>query len=286
VKTLTVMTNPSTGTGAATGAAAPLRARTEPPPSPDHSDALFEPSADGPAQRAAARLSDRSPLAAGAIVTVASYVVLSVVLLAVGWTLTRVLFPDHPAGWDIGVNRWFADHRNATANDLTSVGSNVAETMTVIGIAAVVVAILGLLHRWRAIAFLVTALVLEVTVFLTTTMLVDRDRPAVHKLDAAPPTSSFPSGHTAAAVVLYVGLALIVTATVRNPVARAVAWIVAIAAPAFVIVSRLYRGMHFPTDVSAGALLGMLALLASMFVVRTAVAVAHQQRPAAKEPIA
>ena len=126
------------------------------------------------------------------------------------------------------MNRWFADHRNATANDLTSVGSNVAETMTVIGIAAVVVAILGLLHRWRAIAFLVTALVLEVTVFLTTTFLVDRARPAVHRLDAAPPTSSFPSGHTAAAVVLYVGIALIVTASVRNPIARTVAWIVAV----------------------------------------------------------
>ena len=172
--------------------------------------------------------------------------VLSVVLLALGWTLTRVLFPDHPAGWDIGVNRWFAEHRSATANDLTSVGSNVAETMTVIGIAAGVVAILGLLHRWRAIAFLVTALVLEVTVFLTTTMLVDRDRPAVHKLDTAPPTSSFPSGHTAAAVVLYVSLALIVTTSVRSRVARIVAWVIAVFAPVFVMASRLYRGMHFP----------------------------------------
>jgi membrane-associated phospholipid phosphatase len=216
---------------------------------------------------------------------VASYVLLSVVLLALGWTLTRVLFPNHPAGWDIHVNRWFADRRNGTANNLTSVGSNVAETMTVIGIAAVVIAILGALRRWRALAFLATALVLEVTVFLTTTMLVDRDRPAVHKLDAAPPTSSFPSGHTAAAVVLYVGIALIVTASVRNRVARTVAWVVAVFAPVFVIVSRLYRGMHFPTDVAAGVLLGALALLASLFVVRTAVAVAHRQQPAVKEPM-
>ncbi len=272
------MTNPSTGAGAAIGVQAPTRGRTEPPSLRGDSNELFEPRADGVAEHAATRLSGRSPVAAGAVVAFVSYLVLSVMLLALGWTMTRVLFHNQPAGWDLGVNRWFADHRNGTANDLTHIGSNVAETITVIGLAAVIVAILGLRRRWHAIAFLVTALVLEVTVFLTTTLLVDRDRPAVQKLDAAPPTSSFPSGHTAAAVVLYVGVALIVATSVRNPVARGVAWVIAVLAPAFVIVSRLYRGMHFPTDVAAGVLLGALALAASLLVVRTAVAVAHGKK--------
>jgi hypothetical protein len=37
--------------------------------------------------------------------------------------------------------------------------------------------------------------------------------------------------------------------------------------------------------VAAGVLLGALALLASLFVVRTAVSVAHRQQPAVKEPM-
>ena len=56
-------------------------------------------------------------------------------------------------------------------------------------------------RRWR--------LMFEVAVFGTTSKLIARDRPPVEQLDGAP-TNSWPSGHIAAAVVFYVGLAIIV----------------------------------------------------------------------------
>ena len=192
-------------------------------------------------------------------------------MIGLGLILTKVVF-DGTSGWDVEVNRWFADRRTATWNDLTSYGSHVAETITVIGVAAVVVLVLGLFRYWREIGFLVIALVLEVTVFLTTTLFVDRARPPVVRLDDAPPTSSFPSGHTAAAVVLYVGLALIVTARVRNPRARDRVDRRDRRAAVRRDVSRLYRGMHFPTDVASGALLGVCVSC------RRAVRGAHRRR--------
>jgi membrane-associated phospholipid phosphatase len=274
---------PSTSAGTVSSASS-AETRTEPRtpvrPAPRDSAApleLFEPRPHGPAAALARRLDRRSPVLAGIFTALGAAVVLTAVLVGLGLLLTHVVFPNHPAAWDLGVDRWFARHRNATANDVTHIGSDVAETMTVILIAAVVVAVCAWRRIWRAAAFLATALFIEVSVFLLTALLIDRSRPAVPKLDTAPPTSSFPSGHTAAAVVLYVGIALIVFAYTRSTVARIAFGLVAVAAPIFVMTSRLYRGMHFPTDVAAGALLGALALVSALLVVRTAVAVAERR---------
>ena len=85
-----------------------------------------------------------------------------------------MLFPHHPAGWDIGVNRWFVGERTALLNDVTTVGSHLAETLTVIAIAVVVVVFLVFRHRYPEAGLIAIGLLLEVTVFVTTTLLVDR----------------------------------------------------------------------------------------------------------------
>jgi undecaprenyl-diphosphatase len=88
----------------------------------------------------------------------------------------------------------------------------------------------------------------------------------------SPPTSSYPSGHTAAATVLYISLAVITAyALARADQARRfTGWLVSVAALIilFVAVSRLYRGMHHPTDVVAGFLLGLGALLVTTMAVK------------------
>jgi membrane-associated phospholipid phosphatase len=277
------MQTPSTAAGAVGVASQPTRARRSSQPDARSSQAhvrdrrdRFDPDPGGAAEHLAERLDDHSPAVGAALMTLAAYIALSIVMIGLGLVLTKIVF-DGSSGWDVEVNRWFAHRRTATWNDVSNYGSHAAETLTVIGIAAVVVLILAARRCWREISFLVIALVLEVSVFVTAAFFVDRPRPPVVRLDDAPPTSSFPSGHTAAAVVLYVGLALIVTARVRNPIVRLIAWIVAIVAPLFVAGSRLYRGMHFPSDVMSGALLGFVCLAVALFVVRTAVAVARRR---------
>jgi undecaprenyl-diphosphatase len=211
-------------------------------------------------------------------IAVAGYVVLSAILIGIGLSLTKGLLSGPLGRWDESVNQWFFEHRTATLNAWSHVGSNIATTGTVIGIAAVVVIVLAIKHRWRDVGFLVIALTVEVTVFLTTTLVVSRPRPTVPHLEAAPPTSSFPSGHTAAAVVLYIGLAMLLSPHVHRTVLKVLLWIVAVSIPLAVAIARVYAGMHHPTDVFAGALLGLAALWVATMATRTAMVVAEDRK--------
>jgi undecaprenyl-diphosphatase len=109
---------------------------------------------------------------------------------------------------------------------------------------------------------LLVALVGELWLFLATALIVKRPRPPVAHVDAAlPPTSSVPSGHTAATVALWCGLALGLARTHPRHPLRALSWVLAVALPVFVLSCRLYRGMHWPTDVAASVVFTLLWLL-------------------------
>ncbi len=162
---------------------------------------------------------------------------------------------------DGSVDRYFAGHRSGTGNTVTLVVVYFADTITVAVLTAVVaVGVFLAVRRLREPLFLVAAVAGEVLTFLAVTSIVDRHRPAVVRLDASPPTSSFPSGHTAAAVCVYGGIALLCGVLIRRRNVRRLMWVVAGALPVLVAVGRLYRGMHFPTDVLAGGVLGVLWL--------------------------
>jgi undecaprenyl-diphosphatase len=164
------------------------------------------------------------------------------------------------------------------------VGSLKRASFTNIGIAVVASIVLAIRRCWREIGFLAAALIVEFAVFLTTAVVVNRSRPHVVRLDSSPPTASFPSGHTAAAIAVYVGLALVITSRVHGPTVRALIWLLAIAIPVYVGISRLYRGMHHPTDVMGSVVLGAGALIFAVMACRTAGAVSRRRAATTEGP--
>jgi undecaprenyl-diphosphatase len=202
-----------------------------------------------------------------AYVAAVGYVALVILMLAIGLALTHLL--DHSVGrWDESVNRWFADHRTPLWNSVTEGATWLVDTVPAIGVAFVITAVLAWRRRWREAAMLVLALALELGVFLSVTWVVARPRPDVVRLNASPSTSSFPSGHTAAATVLFAGLAIIITCCTANTLLRVSSYVFAVAAAVLVGFGRVYRGMHHPTDVMAGAVLGAGCLVVAVLAVR------------------
>jgi len=187
---------------------------------------------------------------------------LALALALVGWAILHLATPSTLTRWEDDVTQWFLGHRTPTLDTVSHVGSYLAETITAITLLLVMVVVLRVwLGRWRESWTLFAAIVGELLVFLLVTAVVNRPRPDVAQLDVAPPTSSFPSGHTAAAVALYGCLAVIAWRQLRPTGFAVVVTVVLCLVPCVVGISRLYRGMHHPTDVLFGVIGGGLWLV-------------------------
>lgn len=199
-------------------------------------------------------------------------VVVLAVLLGVGLLLGRYATGNDVGEADGSVARWFVAERTPTLDDVSKWVSMISDTFVVIVLAALAVAVMRLaFKRWRESLLIIAALVGEVVLFLVTTAVIERERPAVPHLDEAPPTSSFPSGHVAAAVCLYGAFAIIAWSRMRPGALRGLLITVLAALPLAIGVSRMYRGMHYLTDVVAGLTLGCAWLVISARGVHRAV---------------
>ncbi len=189
------------------------------------------------------------------------------VLIGVGYLLGHPL-KDAVSGED-AVNRWFLARRTPSWNDVSNVMSHFGNTGTIIITmfsAAFIVWLVS--RRVREPVVLIIGVTFQALAFLFTTLVVDRSRPDVPKLDQSPPTSSFPSGHTGASSALYFGLVILCVTLLRRTWLKVLAIVGFGVVPFLVATARLYRGMHHPTDVTFGLLNGLICAVVAYLAFR------------------
>jgi membrane-associated phospholipid phosphatase len=225
----------------------------------------------GPAERFAGRLRGRHPAAVFFAAILAGLVALNVFALALGLVVTDVLL--HAGGVaraDDSAVRSLVTERTPFLMDTSAVGSALGGAPLLPILVGTIALVCALLHKWRVAGFVLFALAVESATYRITSFAVPRERPEVQRLDHLPANDSFPSGHTAASVAVYVGLALLITSRFPSRGARFLAWGVAILVPVFVAFARMYRGMHHPLDVAGGSLVGVGAIIVLLFACRAA----------------
>ncbi|MFD3326893.1 diacylglycerol kinase family protein [Streptomyces sp. NPDC058701] len=190
-------------------------------------------------------------------------------MVGLGLLVTGPAAGHWPFSEEDRANQDLAERRAAPVTGVSEWFSTLAATETIIGLALLCIVALLVLPRvaLRTEAlFLGASVAAQSAVFLVVTMVVERPRPEVPRLDGAPPTSSFPSGHVGASVALYGGLAVIALLRMRGPWRYVVSGALLLVPPG-VGLSRMYRGMHYPTDVAGGLLNGVATLLIIGFAV-------------------
>lgn len=138
--------------------------------------------------------------------------------------------------------------------DLTSLGSPAVLTLT----GALAVAYLLAIRRFRLSGVLATALVLGTVAEQALKVGFARPRPDVVPHLAAVHSLSFPSGHAMLSAIVYLSLGALLAAA--QPDRRAGAFVLGTSVLLTLIVglSRVYLGVHWPSDVLAGWMAGAL----------------------------
>jgi membrane-associated phospholipid phosphatase len=213
----------------------------------------------------------RHPVAVFAAALAIGFVGLAILATTLGLLVTDVFLGDLGLGApDEHAVESLATHRTAFLDDASAVGSAIGGAPVLPILAALVALVCALRRHWGIAAFAVFVLAIESATYRVSSLLVPRDRPHVPRLESLPADASWPSGHTAASVAFYAGLALLITSGVRRPAARAAVWAVAVLIPVVVALSRMYRGMHHPLDVAGGLIIGIGAIAALVFACRAA----------------
>jgi undecaprenyl-diphosphatase len=136
--------------------------------------------------------------------------------------------------------------------DITALGG----TVLVAVVSIVAVAAFAFHRKYRHAAILTGCVLLAWASSATTKALYGRPRPDVVPHEAYVYSGSFPSGHSTLAAACYLTIAMLVASLETRRRSKALAYGLASAVLMAVGFSRVYLGVHWPSDVLAGWCLG------------------------------
>ena len=158
---------------------------------------------------------------------------------------------------DEAVLRWVGAHRGAPWLEGLLLEVTFLGTMTVVlTLAAVVGLFLTLARQRAAAALLLWATVGAVLLNNAVKLAFDRPRPQLFTWGTHAATTSFPSGHAMSAAAVYGTIAFLAARLAHRRAVRLGVHLVAACLVLAICFSRIYLGVHYPSDVVAGALLG------------------------------
>jgi len=174
------------------------------------------------------------------------------------WLLLSLRTPGDPAV-PIGPKRV-----QELMRDITALGSTGVLTIMVLSVAG----FLAMTRKGHAAMLVLVSVVGGTLISQTTKFAFARPRPDLVPHGAEVFTASFPSGHSMMSAVVYLTLGALLARTQADRGVKVYIMTIAVALTVLVGISRVYLGVHWPTDVLAGwSLGGLWALLCWLVMV-------------------
>ena len=189
------------------------------------------------------------------------FLVGGIVVAAIGtWIFTEFtekVIAGRTQAFDNAVLAWIGAHHTKVLDgamlEITALGTATV-LMMIVGVAALFLSLTR--HKYSALLLLVATgggLVLDVVLKLR----FNRPRPHIFSWGAQAVSSSFPSGHAMSAAIVYATVAYLAARLQKHRWSRFLTMLVAAIVIVLICFSRLYLGVHYPSDVLAGVIIGL-----------------------------
>ncbi len=205
--------------------------------------------------------------------------------------LAEIVKKGYTQPYDVAILQWIHDRQTPGVTTFM-------REMTYLGTGSVVIVVVGVaaLFLWHtehkhSARLLLASTIGGIILNNSLKLIFHRDRPSVFDWGTTVASSSFPSGHAMSATVVYGTVAYLVARLQKSHWAR---WLTLVGAFLLILTicfTRLYLGVHYPSDVIGGIVVGlawagfcMATLEASLVIARRrAPASVVEERPAPKE---
>ena len=174
-----------------------------------------------------------------------------------GWLATEMLDGD-TRRFDETVRNFVHGFASPALTSVMQAASFLGSTLFLV-IFGVIIVVALYLRKHRRGAILFTATTVGSSVLLTALKFAfKRVRPEPFFETILPASYSFPSGHSLASFCFYGALATILTTRIKSFRLKIIVWMAATAMILLVGISRIYLGVHYPSDVVAGYAVGLI----------------------------
>jgi membrane-associated phospholipid phosphatase len=189
-------------------------------------------------------------LVAGAVAAIALVAVFVEILDA-------VVDNDDLTAVDRPVVEWIAERRTGGVSSLVVAVTDIGGKVLLAGLLAVTaVTIATRLRSWRPVVLAAISGGGSAVIVAAIKAMIGRDRPDPVQRAIVESGFSFPSGHATSALVVLATVAWLVSLVTVSRTVRATAWVAAGILAVAIGLSRVYLGVHYPSDVLAGWVLG------------------------------
>jgi undecaprenyl-diphosphatase len=159
--------------------------------------------------------------------------------------------------FDVAALQWLGAHHTpwltSVMTEVTPLGTGIV-VLTIVGVTA---AFLWHTEHKISAQLLLAATAGNIILNNVLKLSFDRARPSVFEWQTHAASSSFPSGHAMSATVVYGTVAYLLARLQKHGWSRAITLVAATILIALICTTRLYLGVHYPSDVLGGIIVGL-----------------------------